>query len=65
MLLREFRENRLLSLRDLAEKAGVSYTTIHGIETGKHKPTFQTLRKLAAALGIEPEELAPLRREAE
>ena len=42
----------------LAEKAGVSPTTISGIESGRiGRPHFGTLRKLARALGVEPEEL--------
>lgn len=43
----------------LAEKSGVSPTTVSSIESGKiSRPHFGTLRKVAEALGIEPEELA-------
>lgn len=42
----------------LAEEAGVSPTTISGIESGRiSRPHFGTLRKLARALGVEPGEL--------
>jgi transcriptional regulator with XRE-family HTH domain len=42
----------------LAEEAGVSPTTVSGIESGRiSRPHFGTLRKLARALGVEPEEL--------
>ena len=42
----------------LAEEAGVSPTTVSGIENGRiSRPHFGTVRKLAGALGVEPEEL--------
>ena len=42
----------------LAEESGVSPTTVSGIESGKiSRPHFGTLRKVAGALGMEPEEL--------
>jgi len=42
----------------LAQRAKVSQKTIVDIETGKIRPHPATLRKLAAALGVEAEELA-------
>src|SRR5215203_4387901 len=42
----------------LAKEAGVSPTTVSGIETGKiGRPHFGTLDKLARALDVAPEEL--------
>jgi transcriptional regulator with XRE-family HTH domain len=42
----------------LAEEAGISPTTVSGIESGKiSRPHFGTLGKLARALGVEPGEL--------
>jgi transcriptional regulator with XRE-family HTH domain len=42
----------------LAKEAGVSPTTVSGIETGKiGRPHFGTIGKLALALRVEPEEL--------
>jgi transcriptional regulator with XRE-family HTH domain len=42
----------------LAKEAGVSPTTVSGIETGKiGRPHFGTIGKLALALGVAPEEL--------
>src|SRR5215213_6700765 len=42
----------------LAREAGVSPTTVSGIETGKiGRPHFGTIGKLALALGVAPEEL--------
>ncbi len=56
--LRRERERRALSLRELAEEAGVSYVTVWRIEketTGPARPI--TVRRLAGALGVEPEAL--------
>jgi transcriptional regulator with XRE-family HTH domain len=44
----------------LAEEAGISPTTVSGIENGRiSRPHFGTVRKLAVALKVEPEELLP------
>jgi transcriptional regulator with XRE-family HTH domain len=52
------RERRMWTQVRLAEEAGVSPTTVSGIENGRiSRPHFGTLRKLALALGVEPEEL--------
>jgi transcriptional regulator with XRE-family HTH domain len=56
--LRELREERVLSQRELAEQAGVSPKTILDIEQGRINPQPRTLRKIAEALGIEPGRLA-------
>jgi len=48
----------------LAREAGVSPTTVSGIESGRiERPHFGTLRKLARALGVHPEDLLAPRRE--
>ena len=57
MKLRALRERRFLSQRDLEELSGVSHVTISRIEQGYRKPWPRTARKLAAALGVQPEEL--------
>jgi transcriptional regulator with XRE-family HTH domain len=52
------RERRMWTQGRLAEEAGVSPTTVSGIESGRiSRPHFGTLRKLARALGVEPEVL--------
>jgi transcriptional regulator with XRE-family HTH domain len=52
------RGRRMWTQARLAEEAGVSPTTVSGIESGRiSRPHFGTLRKLARALGVEPEEL--------
>jgi DNA-binding XRE family transcriptional regulator len=52
--LREARLQRFLSIRALAESAGVSTRTIVQAEAGRRVPYFATARKIAAALGVEP-----------
>lgn len=56
--LKRLREQRVLSLTDLAQIAGVNRVTINRIENGKQKPIPRTIRKLAEALRVSVEELA-------
>ena len=52
------RRLRMWTQARLAQEAGVSPTTVSGIETGKiGRPHFGTLGKLARALRVAPEEL--------
>ena len=52
------RDRRMWTQARLAEEAGVSPTTVSGIESGRiSRPRFGTLRRLARALGVNPEEL--------
>jgi transcriptional regulator with XRE-family HTH domain len=46
-----------LSLADLAAAAGISKTTLHGLELGEGNPTLSTLWALASALGVSLGEL--------
>jgi transcriptional regulator with XRE-family HTH domain len=55
--LRDVRISRYLSQRMLAERSGVSRATIARLERGE-EAHFETLWKLAEALGVEPGELA-------
>jgi transcriptional regulator with XRE-family HTH domain len=55
--LKELRRARVLSLRELEERSGVSYNTIWRIEDGRQGAHPRTVRKLAEALGVEPSEL--------
>ena len=50
-LIREAREQAGLSLRALADRSDVSFTTISRIEHGHIDPSTGTLRKLLGALG--------------
>ena len=61
-----FRRLRMWTQAGLAQEAGVSPTTVSGIETGKiGRPHFGTLGKLARALGVAPEELLDSREPAQ
>jgi transcriptional regulator with XRE-family HTH domain len=55
--LKELRRERVLSLRELQERSGVSYNTIWRIEDGRQGAHPRTVRKLAEALGVDPKEL--------
>ena len=55
--LKAVRRDRGLSLQGLAEAAKVSKLTVIRIEAGRTSPKRETLRKLAQALGVLPEEL--------
>jgi transcriptional regulator with XRE-family HTH domain len=48
--LRELRQQKNLSLKQLADRAGVSAAAIHKIERNNMVPTITTLMRLAAAL---------------
>lgn len=50
--LRVLREQRRLSLRDLAERSGLSFNAISRIERGETSPTVSTLHQLATALNV-------------
>jgi len=56
--LKAARAARLLTVRGQAERAGVAFSTVHLIETGKSVPRFEAIAKLSAALGVEPGEIA-------
>ena len=58
----EMREERMWTQGRLAEEAGISPTTISGIESGRIlRPHFGTVKKLARALGVDPRELLSAR----
>lgn len=55
--LRELREMRVLSMRDLEERSGVSYHTVWRLENEKSGAHPRTIRRLAEALGVDPADL--------
>jgi transcriptional regulator with XRE-family HTH domain len=55
--LRDLRKRALMSQRELAKRSGVGVTTIVRIERNQVEPQGRTIRKLAAALGVDPHEL--------
>jgi transcriptional regulator with XRE-family HTH domain len=55
--LKDWRERRLLTQAELAERVGMTVGTINRIERGVHEPRFSTIRKLAAALDVAADDL--------
>ncbi len=55
--LKKLRRSRFITQRELAQKAGVGVSTIVRLEKEHQHPTFQTIKRLAAALDIGPSEL--------
>jgi transcriptional regulator with XRE-family HTH domain len=51
------RRQRGLTQRQLGELAGVAHTTVQRLESLNRGAYPQTMRKLATALGVAPEEL--------
>jgi putative transcriptional regulator len=51
--VRDMRESRGMSTRDLACEARISTETIYAIEHGKRQPSVRTLGKIARVLGVE------------
>lgn len=58
MTLVQARQRARLTQDELAALAGVDQTTISSLETGrKTSPKFDTVMRLARALGVSPEQL--------
>ncbi|MBU0898889.1 MAG: helix-turn-helix domain-containing protein [Nanoarchaeota archaeon] len=57
--LREFRVKKLLTQKELAEKAGVCQVTISFTENSLSAPIYLTKQKLARVLKCTPKELFP------
>jgi transcriptional regulator with XRE-family HTH domain len=55
--LKQLREEAVLTVHELAEASGVSDDTISKIENGQRVARPNTLRKLARALNVRPQEL--------
>lgn len=47
------RENKNISLRDLAEQTGIAFQHISRVEQGKYNVTIDTLALISHQLGIE------------
>lgn len=57
MNLRKLRREQGLTIKQLADKAGVAYVTAWSAENGENNPSYATLKKLAEALGVTVSEL--------
>ncbi|RFB87913.1 transcriptional regulator [Rhizobium leguminosarum bv. trifolii] len=56
--IRVWREFRAMTARDLAEKAEISAGFLSQIEKGERDGSFETIKKIAAALRISVDDLA-------
>ena len=57
MKLREIRKQQGLSQAELSERSHVHRISISRYENGKKKPSVDSLKRLAAALGVSTDEL--------
>jgi transcriptional regulator with XRE-family HTH domain len=55
--VRELRTARGFSQEELADRAGLHYTYVGGIERGERNPALVNIGRIAAALGISLAEL--------
>ena len=60
--LRRIREERGLTVEQLAEKSGISATTIRVVERGAREPRGDTVARLAKPLGLTFDEVWRLQR---
>jgi transcriptional regulator with XRE-family HTH domain len=51
--VRVAREDAGLSLRHVSRVAGISHSTLHALEHGRHDPTTEVLARVAEALGMD------------
>lgn len=57
LTFRQARAGSLLSVRELAARAGVAPATVYLIEHGRTRPHPRTIRVLSEALGVEPTQI--------
>ena len=62
--IKQFRKEKKVSQEKLALEAEISRYYVYLIETGIHSPTYATLEKIAASLGVKVSDIV-LRVEAE
>ena len=60
--LRAVRAERLMSIRELAQRASVAPSTIYMIEAGRSLPQLAVVRRLAEVLDIDPQLVEEFRR---
>ncbi len=57
LTLSQMRKRKLLSAPELAKLSGVGVSTIRDIEVRRKHPRLSTIKRLAAALDVQPEEI--------
>jgi XRE family transcriptional regulator, regulator of sulfur utilization len=58
--IRQLRNDRGLTQKELADAADVNRTEMSNIERGARNPAWGTVKRIARALGVEVSELAAL-----
>lgn len=58
MNLRDLREMKLMTQKEVARAAGLSWSGYQAVETGRRVARLKTRREIAGALGVEPHEIA-------
>ncbi len=56
-LIRRIRKDKGLTQKELGERCGIAEPTIRSYELGKLNPKYETLQRIAAALGVPVESL--------
>lgn len=56
--LREWRMERLMSVRELAHSARVTHKTVIDLEHGRRRANYETMRGISQALGVAATEIA-------
>ena len=51
--LRYYREKAKLQQKEIAKKIGISFAAYNKYETKDYEPNYETLLKIAAALGVD------------
>jgi len=57
--IREIRNQKNVSIEELANDCGVDYSQVNRMELGKVNFSISYLNKIASALGVNPKELLP------
>jgi transcriptional regulator with XRE-family HTH domain len=60
--LRQARQRRLMTLRDLGDKCGISGPNLSRIENGLQEPRISTVKSIVEALMIPLDEILPSER---
>ena len=55
--LRQLREQRMMTQREVAERADITVTALSRIENGRVRPSLRTIRSLASAFQLSPQEM--------
>lgn len=58
--MRRLRKRNLLSQRDLAQKAGITHSTVYLLEAGRTRPRLVVLRSLFKALRLDGQPIEAL-----